>query len=360
MQPSRFTSFSDLLKARYESAFIPCARIVCLCGVFACIALAVLALNGCVDAAKKQDGLNTDSSNASRPELQADPTAKREPAGLNDLDLGQDWSDQSRRSADASAQRPAASGADSLPRRPGSVVTSDAEVAPTSVWMVVLNTFTGDNYIQAAQNMARDVRTMDPIFQNAWVHDTGRGAVVGVGKFDSVEDAAAQDTLKRVRSVQISGRQVFPRAMLSRVSVGPRGGKLKPYDLMNARIQYPKLHPLYTLDVAVWLADDAGSISYEQCRKRAEAYAQQLRAQGYEAYFHHDDDKRLSTVTVGLFDHRAVDPQSGLFSTEVESLRDHFPARLMNGEPLNVPKVDKRPDLGTEVQRPFLVLVPDE
>lgn len=360
MNSSRFTSFSDLPRGHNESVFTRCLRKVCHRSIFVLIATAWFSLSGCVDNTKKQDRLNTNSSQSRQAQVEKPAPEERQPTGLNDLDLGQDWSRESttNRSAAGVPQQQAGSG--NLPRKTGSVVTSDSEVGPTSVWMVVLNTFSGENYQAAAQNMAREVRSMDTVFSDAWVHDTGRGAVVGVGKFDTADDAAAKDTLERVRSVQISGRQVFPRAMLSRVTVAPRSGRLNPYALANARIQYPKVHPLYTLDVAVWLADDAGSIKYEECRKRAEAFAQQLRTQGYEAYFHHDDDKRLSTVTVGLFDHRAIDPQSGLLSTEVEALRDRFQARLMNGEPLNVPRITNRPDLGTEVQRPFLVLVPDE
>jgi hypothetical protein len=38
---------------------------------------------------------------------------------------------------------------------------------------------------------------------------------------------------------------------------------------------------------------------------------------------------------------------------------DRFPTRLVNGEPLRLPINPKRPDLGTEAQRPFLVLVPE-
>lgn len=318
----------------------------------------IVLLPGCEEPAKKSGGLNTQS--AAAPETE--PAPSKEPAGLRDLDLGQNWDagTTERRTLNQSRQTSAPSNTGSLPRPVGSVVTSDAEVAPTTVWMVVLGTFSGDNQDQAAQTMLREVRTMDPMFQDAWIHKTTHGAIVGFGKFDTPDDPAAQKSLKLTRSIEINGRPVFSRAMLSRVTPSTRGAQLKPYALLNARRLYPNVNPLYTLDIGVWLTDEAGSMKLAEVRRRSEAYAQQLRAQGYEAYFHHDDDKQLSTVTVGLFDHRAIDPESGLLSPEVKALRDRFPARLVNGEVLNVPIDPRRPSIGTEVQRPFLVLVPEE
>ena len=73
---------------------------------------------------------------------------------------------------------------------------------------------------------------------------------------------------------------------------------------------------------------------------------------------HHDDDLRLSMVTVGLFDHTAVDAESGLFAPEVDALLRKFPAHLVNGEPLRELLDRRRPGLGTRVQAPRLVLVP--
>jgi hypothetical protein len=63
-------------------------------------------------------------------------------------------------------------------------------------------------------------------------------------------------------------------------------------------------------------------------------------------------------VTVGLFDKTALDPQSGLYSYEVEQLLRRFPEHLVNGEPLMEPLDFKHPQLGTRLQKPRLVLVP--
>ena len=78
----------------------------------------------------------------------------------------------------------------------------------------------------------------------------------------------------------------------------------------------------------------------------------------HEAFVYHDDTQRLSMVTVGLFDHTAVDPQSGIHSPDVSAVLDEFPIHLVNGEPLKVPIDPRRPKLGSAPQSPKLVLVP--
>ena len=66
----------------------------------------------------------------------------------------------------------------------------------------------------------------------------------------------------------------------------------------------------------------------------------------------------LSVVTVGVFDHRAYDSRSTLFSPEVEQLRREFPQHMINGEKA---MVEMRP--GDETSRVpqtcRLVSVPD-
>ncbi len=101
-----------------------------------------------------------------------------------------------------------------------------------------------------------------------------------------------------------------------------------------------------------------GFARFNEIREHAESYTRKLRAQGFEAYFHHDDDRRLSMITVGLFDQTAIDAQSGLLSPPVEHLMRRFPQHLVNGEPLSEPVDRLRPRRGTRIQKPLLVLVP--
>ncbi len=327
----------------------PLQRMMPLAATFAALLLA-----GCQEQNKTSSGLN-DRTPQQRKTVDATPKATAlEPVGLDDLDLGQNW--------DAAADRTTrgtSKSAETLPRPSGSQATSDDAVAPTSVWVVVLGTFSGNTHRQAAQNMSSEVRTLDPTLAGVWVHSTDRGSIVALGRFDRPDDPGARSTLQQVKSIDIGGRPAFARAMLSRIATEKPIGRVHPHSLLAVRQRYPNVDPMYSLDIALWMADDAGGTTVAEARRRAEAYVQQLRAQGYEAYFFHEDERRMSVVTVGLFDYRAVDPQSGLISSDVKALRDRFPARLVNGEALRLPLDPKRPELGAETQKPFLVLVPE-
>ncbi len=146
--------------------------------------------------------------------------------------------------------------------------------------------------------------------------------------------------------------------MLTRVTLRTSPTRLHPFALMSARHRHPKVDPLYTLEVAIWSDFESGKLSLDEIHRQAESYAKKLRVDGYEAYFHHDDDKRLSTVTVGLFDRTALDARTGLYGHAVEGVLQRFPARLVNGETLREPIDGRNPTRGTRVQQPRLVHVP--
>jgi hypothetical protein len=259
------------------------------------------------------------------------------PAGLEELDLGQDWE------AAATARQPGREGG--AHRR-------------SSYWTVLLGTYTGPDHEAAAANMVRSCASIDPGLGAARVHTTGKGSMVVFGAHDDPSDPAAQRDLKWVKEIQLRGRQVFPGAMLTRVNVRAARGEFKPHELLSVRRLYPRVNPLYTLEVAIW-GDFGAGTPLEEIQRSAERYAAELRGQGYEAYFHHDEDRRLSMVTVGLFDKTAIDPESGIWAPEIKLLVRKFPARLVNGEPLREPVSRCREDLGTRVQEPKLVLVPE-
>ena len=62
-----------------------------------------------------------------------------------------------------------------------------------------------------------------------------------------------------------------------------------------------------------------------------------MRAQGLPAFFHHDDDRRMSMVTVGLFGEDAYDAKTTLYSDEVMAIKKRFPKLKVNGEDLLKP-----------------------
>ena len=266
---------------------------------------------------------------------QADPPAH--PATRPSLDWGDDWD-----------QPP--------PRRTASAAGTPQQ--PPKQWSIVLATFASEAHQQAAATMAQQLPTVAGELGAARVHTTSSGSSVIYGNYENPSDPAAQRDLKWIKNLTIGELKIFPRAILSRISRQPSLSSLPPTALLSVRKRHPHVDPLYSLQVAVWGDFDSGLLTLAEIQRQAEAYARTLRAQGFEAYFHHDADRRLSVVTVGLFDYRAVDPRSGLYSEEVEAMSEKFPAHLVNGEPLNELIDRKQPRLGTRVQKPMLVNVP--
>ncbi len=255
------------------------------------------------------------------------------------LDFGEDWADVGGR---GTAGRRAARSGDAQRR---------------SNWTIVLNTFSTEGHSQAASNMRGHIGSIDSRLSGARVHTTARGSMVTYGSYTSAEDAAAQADLKWIKAITISNRPVFAGAMLTRITRKDPTVPSDPLELMSVRARYPNIDPLYTLQVAVWGDFESGKLTLAEIHQHAESYARRLRAQGLNAYYDHDDDKRLSVITVGLFDSTAIEsPQIGLYSAEVKALMRRFPEHLVNGEPL-LEVIDRRTGR-TRVQRPKLVVVP--
>jgi hypothetical protein len=247
---------------------------------------------------------------------------------------------------------------------PGGRQTGAPAVAATgssgTVWTIALATFPPGTDPQVPQSLMSRLRGLAPTLSDVWLHRSTDGALVALGHYDSPGSDAAQAELQEVKKLTIGNVPAFPHAMLTRVKLGPSAADLRPFSLMSARRQHPNVDPLYTLEVAVWGDFESGKLTLGDIHKQAESYATKLRAQGFEAYFYHDDDKRLSTVTVGLFDRRALDSRTGFYSAAVDALMEHFPAHLVNGEQLLEPIDGRDPTHGTRVQRPMLVFVPKE
>ncbi len=227
------------------------------------------------------------------------------------------------------------------------------------VWALVLATFTEGDTVAAAQRMISETARIAPQVQGLRVHPAGRGSMVVYGEYAGRDDKKVQEDRTWLRSITYENRPVFPRIALTHLDLRPLQADLHPYDLHMARREYPRVRPLYTLDIAVWDHFDTAELSYDEIRRAAERYARQLRNQGYEAYFYHDDVAKRSMVTVGLFDRRAINEVSGLYNDAVEELIRRFPIRLANGEPMFEFRDRFRPQLGVKPQTPVLGEVPD-
>jgi len=258
--------------------------------------------------------------------------------GEESLDLGQDWAMEGSATAGGAPARgstPGGTASGSKSGSPGPVLDPGAP-SLSKPWTIVLATYGGDNHEQAAATMLGQLPGVAPaLVREARVYPTALGSMVTYGAYTAIDDPRAVDDLKKVKAISRSGRAVFGRALLTRVVDPNTAGGIKPNNLMALRQQYPDVEPLYTLQVAIWGAEDERSeASRQKAQKAAEDYTAQLRAQGYEAYYYHDLDKALSTVTVGAFNASAVDGKSGLYSAEVEALVKKFPAHLVNGQPV--------------------------
>ncbi|MDY7110263.1 MAG: hypothetical protein SYC29_16665 [Planctomycetota bacterium] len=240
----------------------------------------------------------------------------------------------------------------------GGEVRRQAEEGRSFFWTILLGSYTDEGHENAAANMVRSCATIDARLGAARVHTTSKGSMVIYGAWDDPEAPAAQAALDWIKGIELRDRPVFPRAMLTRINLRHAQRQFEAGELMSVRLRYPRVDPLYTLQVAVWGDFGSGELSLEEIRRRAEAYTRELRGRGHNAFFHHDDDQRLSMVTVGLFDHTAIDPESGLYSAEVERLLAAFPEHLVNGEPLYEPTAPGRAESRRRVQKPRLVLVP--
>jgi hypothetical protein len=323
--------FSEALESPLQTFQMSSYKSVFLAAL---VAIAPILLGACTSDPSGQDSLSGRRAGVLPGE------DRRRDRGQGELDLGEDWH--------ADSGQPARAGADRVPPDEGR----------SSFWTVLLGTYTDEGHEAAAANMVRSCATIDARLGAARVHTTGKGSMVIYGGWDDPQSPAAQAALAWIKGIELRERPVFPRAMLTRINLRHAQRQFKPAELMSVRLRYPRIDPLYTLQVAVWGDFGSGQLSLEEIRRRAEAYTRELRGRGFEAYFHHDDDQRLSMVTVGLFDHTAIDPESGLYSEEVERSLREFPEHLVNGEPLFEPTGSGRPDLGRRVQKPRLVLVP--
>jgi hypothetical protein len=141
-----------------------------------------------------------------------------------------------------------------------------------------------------------------------------------------------------VKAISPDGRaRPFGRAYLSRARSAGEASR-SPNDLRAAvRRKMPGIEPVFTFQVAMWSDFESRTMAQHEIEQAAEDHCRSLRNRGVDAYVHHDADKHMSIVTIGVFDSSAYDPRSTLFSPAVEKLFKQFPVMLVNGDQLLVP-----------------------
>jgi len=233
----------------------------------------------------------------------------------------------------------------------------------SSYWAVLLQSFPasrGAHRAAAAQLIQRSAQ-LDPAFRRAFIHTDDRGSMVLFGQHGSVNAPEAQADLDFVKSISLEGQQLFGRAMLTRIRIPRDPASIGPNELLSVRVQRPQYRELYTFQIGVWgtFAEYAERgekvMSWSEVRQAAERNVAALRSQGYQAYYHHDEDKELSMVTVGVFDRSAYDAQAGLYlNPRLEQLAREFTSHEINGEEVLIQRRDRQVP-----QRPLLVLIPE-
>ena len=222
-------------------------------------------------------------------------------------------------------------------------------------WSLMLVTVVGDAHPLQARSIREDIVRTFPELREIFIRSTSKGSAIWFGRFASATDPAAAVARDRIKGMQRNGGPAFPRAFLS---ILPDDSPMGERDLRRLRMMYPRVDPLYTLQVACWGTFGTDEISWEDVRRAAEAKCSELERRGFDAWYHHDSVTEMSVVTVGVFDSRAYDGRSTLFAPEVEALFKDFPVHLINGEEA---AIELRPgDPSTQVpQQCRLVSVPE-
>ncbi len=229
-----------------------------------------------------------------------------------------------------------------------------------SVYAIAVVTFSGIGHQESAKKALASLSVQYPrLSQQLQVRDRSRGSVLAFGSYEGYDDANVArdiDTLKRIVNPQ--GKPLFGQIFISKFRTPLANRKLHPHDLWSIRKEFPTIIPIYTLEVAVWGDFGGGQFPKSKRRLAAESYASELRARGNEAFFYHNDDRDISSVTVGLFGHNAVDASTGFYSSEVDAMIARFPERLVNGEQVLEYLDPMNQSFGTRVQQPILAEVP--
>lgn len=228
------------------------------------------------------------------------------------------------------------------------------------VYAIAVATFTGPGHGSSANRVLMNLQMQYPnLASQLTVRERSRGSVLAFSSYEGFDDPRVKadiDTLRKI--VDGQGQPLFGQVLLTKFRTPLSQRTLHPHDLWSIRKEYPTVVPIYTLEVAVWGDFEGGEFPKTKRRAAAELYASQLRDKGYEAFFYHNDDSDLSSVTVGLFNYLAVDAETGFYSPEVEAMISRFPERLVNGQQVLEYLDRKNHALGTRVQPPCLAEVP--
>ena len=229
-----------------------------------------------------------------------------------------------------------------------------------SSYAIAVATFTGPASEANAQNTLINLKSQFPnLGARLQVRERSRGFVLAFGNYTGFGDSQAKEDILVLRNIVDKGGQLlFGQVLLTKFRTPLSKRRIHPNDLWSVRKDYPTVVPIYTLEIALWGDFESGQFPTVKRRRAAETLATELRNKGFEAFFLHNDDRGLSSVSVGLFNYQAVDAETGFYSPEVEAMIARFPERLINGEQIYEYLDSRNHALGTRAQPPVLVEVP--
>lgn len=210
--------------------------------------------------------------------------------------------------------------------------TGATKIARANRWSIVLATFRGEGQMEAARIALRRMQTEGRL-PEAYLERRGPATTIAYGGYSGPDDSQAQRDLKRIQQMEFNGLRPYWIAYLAPPYTGTIIGEHPEYNLLNAKARFGR-HALYTLQVGAYGREDLEYPTEEELaesRRKAEEAAALLRQEGEAAFYYHG--RRLSMVTVGVFDSSDFDPEvPGMQSQRLRQARERHPYNLYNGQ----------------------------
>ncbi|MEL7472238.1 MAG: hypothetical protein AAGK04_02895 [Planctomycetota bacterium] len=229
--------------------------------------------------------------------------------------------------------------------------------APDERWTIAIATFGGVNGRAMAEEGLRRVRGRAGLTR-AFVKRKSSSWVVAYGSFEDPTGERAQSALERVRTLEVDGGTPFAQAVLMPPDIAASRGEAAGLDLRRAKARYGA-EALYTLQVGAYglIEGVPSERQRSEIRSSAEAAAAELRREGELAFFYHAPNR--SMVTVGVFTGEDHDPETGLDSARLRSLRERYPHNLFNGAGIRESAKTRAGGKASRLQPSVLVAIPE-
>ena len=207
-------------------------------------------------------------------------------------------------------------------------------------YAIELGRYSGAQAYHGVHGLMQTAR-QDANLANLWYATIGTETTVYMGRFTDDDSREAKAALKKVRSAEVDGKELFAKAKIVKLNAA-RGEVLDPRDLRSLKGQ-----GLYTLQVGYY----DGSYGPD-FRRAAETAVDVLRDQDEKAFYYHGPHR--SMVLVNAWTHAeafTLVGQVDRYSNTVRIAQEKYPHNVPNGVPFDD---DDDPEY-VKSQRSFLV-----